>query len=218
MRLSRLLVVPAVVLMTVVAVWAAPPKPKPKPPKGSKKPTDKLAPEVADLLKRIDQLSGKVDYDAGGRFVGLDLSQGQATDADLERLQLLPDLESLTLYGAEIHDSGIQRLTALKKLSELVLENTEITEEGLKAVATLPELQSLNLRRSTYLKDAALAHLTKIPKLQYLSLLYNNFTDEGLGHLAGLSSLKTLSLKFTDATGAGIEKLEKALPGCKISR
>jgi hypothetical protein len=152
---------------------------------------------VADLLRRIDQLSGKVEYDAGGRIVGLDLSQGQATDADLERLKLLPDLESLTLYGAEIHDSGIERLTALKKLKELVLENTEITEEGLKAVATLPQLQSLNLRRSTYLKDSkdsALAHLTKTPKLQYLSL------------------------KFTEATGAGIEKLQKALPGCKISR
>ncbi len=61
--------------------------------------------------------------------------------------------------GAKITDAGIEQLAAFPKLTTLVLENTELTDAGLKSLEKLPKLKSLNLRRSTYMTDAGLAHL-----------------------------------------------------------
>jgi len=43
-------------------------------------------------------------------------------------------------------------------------------------------------------------------------------TDAGLKELAGLKSLQSLDLFITHVTDAGIKELQKALPGCQISR
>jgi len=267
MKFCKFLLVPAVIL-AMAAGGAAQPKPKAKPSKGGKKAAAKLSPEVADLLKRIDQLSGKIEYDANGAIVGLDLSKGQTTDADLERLKLLPEIERLTLFGPEIHNAGVQHLGALRKLRELVLENTEISEEGLVALTSLPELKSIVIEDTSGITDAgiakiaqylkgleeidlfrcaavtdaglaplaglaglrrvklrgspvtgaALAQLCGLGSLNSLNLEETKITDVGLARLAGLKGLKTLSLKFTQVTDAAVAELQKALPGCTITK
>jgi len=43
-------------------------------------------------------------------------------------------------------------------------------------------------------------------------------TDTGLKNLAPLKNLTTLGLSDTKVTDAGVEKLQQALPKCKITK
>jgi hypothetical protein len=122
-------------------------------------------PAIAEVVKRIGQLGGKIEYDQAKNIVGIDLFERQTTNADLEKLKALPTIERLKLWGVEINDAGAKHLAALPKLKDLVLENTDITDASLEALSRVKTLESLNLRRSTNATDAGLAHLKKLPKL-----------------------------------------------------
>ena len=67
----------------------------------------------------------------------------------------------LSLWGAGISDAGVKQLAAFPNLSTLVLENTEVTDAGLEVLDKLPKLKSLNLRRTTRMTDAGLAHVRR---------------------------------------------------------
>lgn len=65
----------------------------------------------------------------------------------------------------------------------------------------------------TLTMDSGLEHLKGLSKLEQLSLDYTLITDAGLAHLEGLTGLKVLYL-----IGTGVERLQAALPDCKITR
>jgi internalin A len=43
-------------------------------------------------------------------------------------------------------------------------------------------------------------------------------TDNGLDQVKGLSELTTLSVRSTKVTDAGVQKIQQALPNCRIRR
>ena len=112
---------------------------------------------------RIRQLGGKIETDAAGNVVAVNLLNCAMSDKDLKLLVELAGLKKLELWVAGITDGGIPFLAKLPKLEDLSLENTGITNAGVEAVAKIESLKSLNLRRTTNMTDAALASLTKLP-------------------------------------------------------
>ena len=66
--------------------------------------------------------------------------------------------------------------------------------------------------------DAALKELADLKQLTWLSLTVTRVTDAGLKELADLKQLTTLNLEDTKVTADGVADLQKALPGCKITR
>ena len=64
--------------------------------------------------------------------------------------------------------------------------------------------------------DNDLRQLKGLSNLRALWLTGTPITDKGLKYLNGLENLRELSLVSTDVTDKGIEKLQKALPNCKI--
>ena len=124
-------------------------------------PGQALAADAAAVIRRVESLGGKVQYDAWKQAVGVDLLDCPATDADVKRLTALAGLRELSLWGPDIHDDGVQRLESLPRLTTLVLENTELTDAGLETVATFRRLKSLGLRRSN-ITDAGLAVLSRL--------------------------------------------------------
>jgi hypothetical protein len=68
----------------------------------------------------------------------------------------------------------------------------------------------------TAVTDADLEHLEAVGNLQGLSLSDTEITDEGLKHLVGLTNLRHLDLLGTKVTPEGVERLQEALPECKI--
>ena len=66
--------------------------------------------------------------------------------------------------------------------------------------------------------DAALKELADLKQLTWLSLTVCRVTDAGLKELKDLKQLTSLNLAETKVTADGVADLQKALPGCKITR
>ena len=90
------------------------------------------------------------------------------------------------------------------------------------------EVKQRALRIIKQLKKAAIAYFNKLGgkvtvdkkssgrQVIEIELSGPKVTDAGLVHLKGLANLLVLYLHSTKATQAGIEKLQKALPNCKM--
>jgi hypothetical protein len=88
------------------------------------------------------------------------------TDADLERLQGLPDLEYLQIASSNVTDNGLSHLKYLHGLKELELRSEKITDAGLVHLQPLTELTELTLDCS--ITDAGMANLMPLKKLSKL--------------------------------------------------
>jgi len=113
------------------------------------------------------------------------------TDAGLEHLSGLPNLEVLSLVQTQTSDAGLVHLKELRNLRSLFLYNNKIT-------------------------DAGLVHLNGLTNLQQLSLGQTRVTDAGWVHLQGLTNLTWLNLESTKVSDEGMKKYQRALPNCKI--
>ena len=141
----------------------------------------------------------------------------QATDDDLKEMKELKGLQTLDVTKSSVTDAGLAHLKELNGLQSLDLTQTRVTDAGLAHLKELKSLQTLDLRR-TPVTDAGVAHLKELKGLQTLSLLNTRVTDAGLPHLKELEGLQRLDLMSTRVTDAGVAELQRALPGCRISR
>jgi Leucine-rich repeat (LRR) protein len=98
-----------------------------------------LVGQTLEVKKLADLPSGDFEVEK------IDLTKTTVTDADLENLSVLPELQALSLHGTKISNEGMTHLTALKNLKDLDLSNTNITDEGLKILAGIPSLEKLHL-------------------------------------------------------------------------
>jgi len=92
-----------------------------------------------------------------------------------------------------------------------------VTDADLERLASLTALRGIYLTRSR-VTDARLAHLKGLTALQNLDLIGTQVSDDGLQHLKGLHALEILDVRGTQVTDAGVDRLQKALPTCKIER
>ena len=145
----------------------------------------------------------------------LDLSYTQLTDAGMASLRGLTRLGWLDLRGNKVTDTGLECLKGLTQLGELNLAETQVTDTGIEHLKGLTKLQHLILE-STSVSDAGLEHLKGLTKLEMLDLTGSKVSDAGLKHLNGLTRLRTLRLWDTQVTDSGVNKLQQALPNCKI--
>lgn len=168
----------------------------------------------------------------------------QVADACLVHLAELTTLEWLELYKTQLTDAGMVHLAGLRRLRFLDLShNRAVTDAGLVHLAGLTGLEELVLK-ATHITDIGLAHLRGLTALRKLQLAFTEVSDAGLVHLAGLTHLRELGLachRVTDdrlpyllphlrrltslellllhpdtTSEAGIKKLKRALPGCRI--
>jgi serine/threonine protein kinase/Leucine-rich repeat (LRR) protein len=159
--------------------------------------------------------SGVEQFKDMKQLVQIFLENTQIDDAGLGHLTGLTNVNALGLYGTAITDSGLKQLKGMKQLRVLSLGNTRITNAGLKELAGLKNLNRLGLNQCK-LTDASLEFLKDLKNLQDLTLDFTPITDAGLQHLYGLKKLEDLNLRDTKVTAKGIDKLQKALPNCKI--
>jgi len=104
------------------------------------------------------------------------------TDAGLEQLTGLTDLERLDLTQAKITDAGIAQLKNFPQLKTLVLNGTRITNESLPAIAELKTLQRLFLG-DTSIDDTAVASLTQMKQLERLFLVNTRISVKAVEEL-----------------------------------
>jgi Leucine-rich repeat (LRR) protein len=169
------------------------------------------------------------------------LSCHRISDAGLDHIRESTQLRSLHLHDMpRITDAGMKHLRGLVKLERIYLahRNYAVTDASLAELSKLPNLKDLHLD-GAQITDAGLVHLQGLSNLEWISLRKTRITDEGLGHFSQMKNLRVLSLddtKITDdnlgdleglnlrslniqrtlVTKAGVERLKKALPGCRI--
>jgi hypothetical protein len=133
------------------------------------------------------------------------------TDADLEYLRALKQLEWLNLSGTSITNKGLENIKGLSRLRKLDLNNTQITDEGLECLQDLKLLECLDLSE-TKITDDGLSRLKGHKQLKILILEDTKITDAGLKHLQEMNQMKRLCLGHTAVTSTEVGKLRKILP------
>jgi hypothetical protein len=96
------------------------------------------------------------------------------------------------------------------------LMGPRITDDRFRELKCLPHLKTIQV---TYVRegDALLRNIKGITTLEELSLYRAGVTAEGIRHVAGFPNLKRLSVnRVDDACREELEKLQKALPNCRI--
>lgn len=159
-------------------------------------------------LRHLD-LNGSQRTDSG-RW-GMMLS-----DANIDLLSPLVQLESLDIGGAPVTDAAVRALTPLVNLRALNLSRSDLTAAGLELLVGLPKLKRLNLWLSPRIDDKAVRHLVAMKTVEWLNLADTSITDASLDQLAAARSLKVLIVAGSKVTPEGVEKLRKARPDCRV--
>lgn len=134
-------------------------------------------------------------------------SGGGVSDAGLNELGKMTQLQALSLRHTTLKHEHLQVLGRLKQLESLDLFWTDTTDAGLKELAGLTQLRSLNLGWNYQVTDAGLTAVSGLKQLETLRLDKTKVTEAGLKELAGLKHLRTLSFGDTRVTDAGLAEL-----------
>ena len=153
----------------------------------------------------------------------LSLYSNRISGPGVVHLAGLKRLKVLALNSDRITSTEIVHLTGLKKLTDLVVQGWA-TDDSLEQISKLSNLEHLEFYETTQITDVGLSHVAKICNLRFLQLGsarlsdqdFMKISDAGLIHLYGLKNLESLGLNTMHVTQAGIDKLQKALPNCKI--
>ncbi|MEY4485399.1 MAG: hypothetical protein RL693_2851 [Verrucomicrobiota bacterium] len=165
-------------------------------------------------------------------------NNGKLTDAGMEQLAGLKNLEAFSFVGTQITGKAYAKFDGFTKLVKVSHRGSSINDEGLKELCDhLPNLESISLAHAKF-TDAGAPNLAKLTKLKGFEIGTPNATPQALTALAklpleslqlgegfesadciplikGIATLRRLTLtnatKLTDAelkTVAGLTQLE----------
>ncbi len=106
--------------------------------------------------------------------------QTDVHDEDLFLLGNLPMLRCVNLTFQPISDAGLERLSGLKNIENLQLYGTKITDKAVETLAKLPSLERLDVG-ATQINPVTLARLLGRKKLTYLELSTDQVDTVGGG-------------------------------------
>jgi hypothetical protein len=153
------------------------------------------------------------------------------TDANLEALPNLEEVEMLALWDTAVTDAGCRELLRARALVETSIISEKVTDDTLRVLAQLPALRSLQIHRGPKIGDAGLGYLSgciglrelylketsitdrgllaihKLPQVWSLILDDTAVSDEGCAALSEMPQLSLLSLNRTQVIGHGLSKL-----------
>jgi hypothetical protein len=171
----------------------------------------------------------------------LTLCGGRFSDADLEPLAALVNLEELSLSECNRLDGTFcNELIGLPRLRDLSFgeEDGHVTDEGLASIAKLSYLDDLSV--TGQFTDAGLRHLVALQRLSSLFVQSENVTAESVSVVARLpklnslhldtpklmddcvsdllhcSALETMVFRRSAISDAGLRKLRADLPNCLV--
>jgi Leucine-rich repeat (LRR) protein len=166
------------------------------------------------VLQRIEALGGHIARGADGSVVEVSLARSWARDRDVERLAEIKSIRRLDLSHNYVTDAGIESLRPLQQLEELTLDTAEfITDAAISHLRAHKKLRKLVLR-GTDITDVSLPYIAELTALQSLDLSFTMVNDVGLESLPALTELEELNLGGSRITGINLGFL-KLLPKLK---
>ncbi len=120
-------------------------------------------------------------------------NNGKLSDAGLEQLAGLKNLESFSFVGTAMKGHAYAKFEGWTKLTRVSHRGSSIDDEGLKQLCEhLPNLESISLAHAKF-TDVGAVHLAKLTQLKSLEIGTHNATPQCLQHLAKLP-LESLQL------------------------
>jgi hypothetical protein len=99
--------------------------------------------EQKEVIAKIQDLGGRVDYKRGGYEV--DLTKSAVENQDLALLTKIPNLKILDLGGTRVSDEGMQHLYAISSLEQVSVRRTAVTHEGIANLKkALPKVEVIH--------------------------------------------------------------------------
>ena len=170
--------------------------------------------------------------EAAAEITDIDMRGAQVTNAGLNYLATLPNLESLAangprispealtavgksqslkkidLSGSAANDQVVSELSQIPHLQTLNLEGTPITGGAAVGLSSMQELTELSLQ-GTAVNDQVVAGISSLP-LRKLNLAKTPITNASLPHILKMETLEELNVSFTSLTGAGYKGFGKS--------
>ena len=175
-----------------------------------------LAAEEKRAAAEIEKLGGKVEFNAKGEVIKVDLNNAKITDADMTHLEKFSELEWLDVRVTPIGDEGAAHLSNLRKLKFLNISRTNFGDKGLASLRGLTELETLFLG-TTKVTDEGLKNIENFTKLKKLSVFRTAVTDAGLASIEKLPSIEIFVFGQSKISEAGAKSLQTKKPSIKFS-
>ncbi len=119
----------------------------------------------------------------GASVESVDLCGYQVVDTDLNTLTDFTQIKSLSLRCCvRVTDAGVENIAVLNQLESLSLAATRLSDAGLSHLKGFRHLKRLELD-ITRVTDAGLEQLTELNDLEYLGLTNTRATDKGVKRL-----------------------------------
>jgi hypothetical protein len=161
------------------------------------------AEQESHIVKWVEQRGGFVAYISGrglvsaealfARVTYVNLDYRKVTDADLQPLMELEQVDFISLAGTQVTDDGVAQLAQHKSCVCYNFSECGITDEALR-------------------------HLAQKRDLRFLILSDTPATDEGLMHLSSCRGLRNLTIYGSNFSDQAVDRLKAALPRLKVNR
>jgi len=150
--------------------------------------------QAGDVTDWVAGLGGKVQRDAAGNVVAVNLRGTWADDVEMIDIARLPKLRRLDLSHTRITDEGMLHLKSASQIEDLDLYYAEwVTDQGMTAIKNWKKLKRLDVR-GTRISNGTLEIVSHMPQLEALDISNSQVTDNGMDMLITLTNLKELAL------------------------
>ncbi len=102
---------------------------------------------------------------------------------DLRQLRWLTDLQQLYLFGKRITDAEMEHVARIPNLESIVMIRTGLTDDGIAQLAEMPSLRFVDIQY-TPVSDKAIEHLTGMEHLRQVRLRGTNVSSAAAEALA----------------------------------
>ena len=172
----------------------------------------------SEAMRAVEQLGGRVylDYqwDEGGP-----VENGQPPQAAwLRRLvgaEMLDRAVAVDLQSVTQPDDTVRWLLLMPYLRHVDAANVPVSDASLVTLRRMTGIEYLDLQ-GTQVTDAGMVHVATLPRLRVLSLAGTTLSDAGLDALARCKSLRQLDVSETPVSREAIDRLQLALPKCRV--
>jgi len=175
-------------------------------PSDGRKETGKPEPakvEHPEVLRKIEQTvkqaGGKIERDASGTIIGVNLAAGRVsvTDEILQQALLIPNLKSFSVVGSRLSPQAFSGLKNQPKLETLFLQDVPLDDRELdEMISLVPALRRLTLRRLNRVGESGMMSALRDLQLQSLALIEMSPTRPILEKIAESPGLTALDLRF----------------------
>ena len=149
---------------------------------------------ASDVTDWVAGLGGKVERDAAGNVVAVNLRGAWVDDMEMIDIARLPKLQRLDLSHTRITDEGMLHLKPANQIEDLNLYYAEwVTDQGMTAIKNWKKLKRLDVR-GTRISNGTLEIVSHMPQLEALDISNTQITDNGMDMLITLTNLKELAL------------------------